>query len=105
MKKILFFILALSLLTQCGIYRKTDARKVPGNVNDRVQKNSKVTNESPKKPVRKQVAKKPTKPRSGNVKPTPTPAPKPIDDNIGNRIEPTKKKTVRRAKNDPRAGS
>ena len=73
--------------------------------NDRVQKNSKVTNESPKKPVRKQVAKKPTKPRSGNVKPTPTPAPKPIDDNIGNRIEPTKKKTVRRAKNDPRAGS
>ena len=39
MKKILFFILALSLLTQCGIYRKTDARKVPGNVNDRVQKN------------------------------------------------------------------
>ena len=39
MKKILIFILALSLLTQCGIYRKTDARKVPGNVNDRVQKN------------------------------------------------------------------
>ena len=39
MKKILLIILALSLLTQCGIYRKTDARKVPGNVNDRVQKN------------------------------------------------------------------
>ena len=27
------------MLTQCGIYRKTDARKIPGNVNDRVQKN------------------------------------------------------------------
>ena len=39
MKKILLIILALSLLTQCGIYRKTDARKVPGNVNDRVHKN------------------------------------------------------------------
>ena len=39
MKKILLFILALSLLTQCGIYRKTDARKIPGNVDDRVQKN------------------------------------------------------------------
>tara|TARA_Y100001935_G_scaffold218606_1_gene191442 strand:+ start:85 stop:660 length:576 start_codon:yes stop_codon:yes gene_type:complete len=39
MKKILFIILALSLITQCGIYRKTDARKIPGNVNDRVQKN------------------------------------------------------------------
>lgn len=73
--------------------------------NDRVQKNSKVSEASPKKPVRKPVAKKPSKPRSGNVKPAPTPAPKPIDDNIGNRIEPAKKKTVRRAKNDPRAGS
>ena len=39
MKKILFIILTLSLVTQCGIYRKTDARKIPGNVNDRVQKN------------------------------------------------------------------
>ena len=73
--------------------------------NERVQKNSKVSEASPKKPVRKPVAKKPSKPRSGNVKPAPTPAPKPIDDNIGNRIEPAKKKTVRRAKNDPRAGS
>ncbi len=72
---------------------------------ERVQKNSKVSEASPKKPVRKPVAKKPSKPRSGNVKPAPTPAPKPIDDNIGNRIEPAKKKTVRRAKNDPRAGS
>ena len=73
--------------------------------NEKVQKNTKVTDTESKKPVRKQVVKKPTKPRSGNVKPVPTPAPKPIDDNIGNRIEPTKKKTVRRAKNDPRAGS
>ena len=73
--------------------------------NERVQKNSNVSEASPKKPVRKPVAKKPSKPRSGNVKPAPTPAPKPIDDNIGNRIEPAKKKTVRRAKNDPRAGS
>ena len=39
LSRMIFFILALSLLTQCGIYRKTDARKVPGNVNDRVQKN------------------------------------------------------------------
>ena len=73
--------------------------------NEKVQKNPKVTDTESKKPVRKQVVKKPTKPRSGNVKPVPTPAPKPIDDNIGNRMEPTKKKTVRRAKNDPRAGS
>ena len=73
--------------------------------NEKVQKNPKVTDTESKKPVRKQVVKKPTKPRNGNVKPVPTPAPKPIDDNIGNRIEPTKKKTVRRAKNDPRAGS
>lgn len=73
--------------------------------NEKVQKNPKVTDTESKKPVRKQVVKKPTKSRSGNVKPVPTPAPKPIDDNIGNRIEPTKKKTVRRAKNDPRAGS
>ena len=72
--------------------------------NEKVQKNPKVTDTESKKSVRKQVVKKPTKPRSGNVKPVPTPAPKPIDDNIGNRIEPTKKKTVRRAKNDPRAG-
>ena len=73
--------------------------------NEKVQKDPKVSDTESKKPVRKQIVKKPTKPRSGNVKPAPTPAPKAIDDNIGNRIEPTKKKTVRRAKNDPRAGS
>ena len=39
MKKIITIILFFSLLTQCGIYKKTDARKVPVNVNDRVQKN------------------------------------------------------------------
>ena len=38
-EKILLIILTFSLITQCGIYRKTDARKIPGNVNDRVQKN------------------------------------------------------------------
>ena len=38
-KKIIFLFLILSLITQCGIYRKTDARKIPVNVNDRVQKN------------------------------------------------------------------
>ena len=39
MKKIITIIVFFSLLTQCGIYKKTDARKVPVNVNDRVQKN------------------------------------------------------------------
>ena len=73
--------------------------------NDKVQKNSRKPDTEAKKPVRKSAPKKPMKPKSGNIKPAPTPAPKPIDDNIGNRIEPVKKKTVRRAKNDPRAGS
>lgn len=73
--------------------------------NEKVQKNPKASDTESKKPIRKKVTTKPTKPRSGNVKPVPTPAPKQVDDNIGNRIEPTKKKTVRRAKNDPRAGS
>jgi len=39
LKKLLFLFLILTLLTECGIYRKTDSRKVPYNVNDRVQKN------------------------------------------------------------------
>ena len=43
------------------------------------------------------------KPKSGNVKVAPEATPKPVDDNIGNRIEPVKKKPVRRAKNDPRS--
>lgn len=39
LKKLVFLFLILTLLTECGIYRKTDSRKVPYNVNDRVQKN------------------------------------------------------------------
>ncbi len=38
-RKILFLILISTLISQCGIYRKTDSRKIPVNVNDRVQKN------------------------------------------------------------------
>ena len=38
-KKLIFLFLILGLITQCGVYRKTDARKIPVNVNDRVQKN------------------------------------------------------------------
>ena len=33
-----FIFLVLSL-SQCGIYRKTDARKIPGNADERVKKN------------------------------------------------------------------
>ena len=40
-KKLVFLFLILTLLSECGIYRKTDSRKVPYNVNDRVQKNLK----------------------------------------------------------------
>jgi len=36
---IFLFILFLSSLTQCGIYRKTDARKIPVNSQERVAKN------------------------------------------------------------------
>jgi len=36
----IFILFLISLfLSNCGLYRKTDARKVPVNVNDRVQKN------------------------------------------------------------------
>jgi hypothetical protein len=38
-KKILVIILLFGFLSECGMYRKTDAREVPVNVNDRVQKN------------------------------------------------------------------
>ena len=37
--KIALFFSILLILNECGIYRKTDSRKVPYNVNDRVQKN------------------------------------------------------------------
>ena len=39
MKKILIFITILLFVTSCGIYRPTDARKVPVNANERVKKN------------------------------------------------------------------
>ena len=39
MKKILLFITIFLLITSCGIYRPTDARKVPVNANERVKKN------------------------------------------------------------------
>ncbi|RPG44632.1 MAG: Rne/Rng family ribonuclease [Gammaproteobacteria bacterium TMED112] len=65
--------------------------------------NIKKTPTKTKKTVKASVHKKPAKPKSGNIKLAPEPTPKPVDDNIGNRIEPKKKKTVKRAKNDPRA--
>jgi len=34
-----FIFLILIFLNQCGIYRPVDARKIPGNAKDRVQKN------------------------------------------------------------------
>ena len=37
--KILFVFFTCIYLTQCGIYRKTDSRKIPYNAKDRVQKN------------------------------------------------------------------
>ena len=58
-----------------------------------------------KKPVKKSTAPKKSPIKSGNVKEAPAPTPAPIDDNIGNRIDAPKKKTVRRAKNDPRSGN
>jgi hypothetical protein len=38
-KKFTLLLLCILFLHQCGIYRKTDARKVPVNAKDRVQKN------------------------------------------------------------------
>lgn len=37
--KFVSLLLILTLLNQCGLYRKTDARKVPVNAKQRVQKN------------------------------------------------------------------
>ena len=73
------------------------------NSNDKNQKNVRKPIAKAKKPVRTSAPKKPLKPKSGNVKVAPEATPKPVDDNIGNRIEPVKKKPVRRAKNDPRS--
>ena len=39
MKKILISITIFLFITSCGIYRPTDARKVPVNANERVKKN------------------------------------------------------------------
>ena len=39
LQKLLILFLILTFLSECGIYRKTDSRKIPVNVNDRVQKN------------------------------------------------------------------
>ena len=36
---ILLFVLITFILSSCGIYRPVDARKIPPNVNDRVEKN------------------------------------------------------------------
>jgi hypothetical protein len=33
------FVLITFILSSCGIYRPVDARKIPPNVNDRVEKN------------------------------------------------------------------
>ena len=42
-KTVVFFIglIGFSLVSSCGIYKPVDARKVPANVNERVQKNLK----------------------------------------------------------------
>jgi len=37
--KISIFVLISFILSSCGIYRPVDARKIPPNVNDRVEKN------------------------------------------------------------------
>ena len=37
--KIVLFILIIAFVNQCGMYRKTDARKVPVNAKERVKKN------------------------------------------------------------------
>ena len=73
------------------------------NSNDKNQKNVRKPIARANKPVKTSAPKKPLKPKSGNVKVAPEATPKPIDDNIGNRLEPAKKKPVRRAKNDPRS--
>ena len=39
MKKILYLLQLVLFVTSCGIYRPTDARKVPVNANERVKKN------------------------------------------------------------------
>ena len=43
--KIVLFILIITFINQCGMYRKTDARKVPVNAKERVKKISKKAEE------------------------------------------------------------
>ena len=43
--KIVLFILIIAFINQCGMYRKTDARKVPVNAKERVKKISKKAEE------------------------------------------------------------
>ena len=39
-KKLLpIFLVSIFFLSSCGIYKKTDARKVPTNANERIKKN------------------------------------------------------------------
>jgi hypothetical protein len=38
-KTLTIFLIFIFFLTSCGIYKKTDARKVPTNANDRIKKN------------------------------------------------------------------
>ena len=39
LSKITLFTLVILILNQCGIYKKTDARKIPTNAKERVKKN------------------------------------------------------------------
>lgn len=71
--------------------------------NEKTEKQVRKPLANTKKPVKPSASKKPLKPKSGNVKVAPEATPKPVDDNIGNRKVPVKKKQVRRAKNDPRS--
>ena len=70
---------------------------------DKQDRNAKKPLAKTKKPIKPSETKSSNKLKSGNLKASPESTPKPIDDNIGNRIEPVKKKQVRRAKNDPRS--
>ena len=73
------------------------------NPSEKTEKQVRKPTAKTRKPVKTSASKKPLKPKSGNVKVAPEATPKPVDDNIGNRREPVKKKQVRRAKNDPRS--
>ena len=46
LSKITIFAVIILMINQCGIYRKTDARKVPTNAQERVKKTLKKEKES-----------------------------------------------------------